>query len=55
MEKGNNKNIMRTSFDVKKNLWRKFKSACVDNDLKIKDELEIMISKWLMKYENGGK
>ena len=43
--------IIKTSIEVPKILWTKFKSACVNNDLTMKDELEIMISKWLMKHQ----
>ena len=43
--------IIRTSVDMPKELWLTFKSICAKKDLKMRDELEIMISKWLMKHQ----
>jgi len=41
--------IHRTSFDIDKNLWKEFKTKCIDKELKVNQVLKKIILNWINK------
>ena len=49
--------LVKTSFDIPKELHTKFKAMCANNESKMNHVIREIMNKWLMVQENkkGGK
>ena len=49
--------LVKTSFDLPKELHKKFKGVCHDNDKNMNEVIREIMNKWLIVQENkkGGK